>query len=25
MEAWADAALPGPLKPHRPQDVKPVS
>ena len=25
MEAWADRALPGPLKPHRPQDVKPVS
>lgn len=25
MEAWADAALPGPLKPHRPQDLKPVA
>ena len=25
MEAWAEAALPGPLKPHRPHDVKPVS
>jgi membrane protein DedA with SNARE-associated domain len=24
LEGWADAALPGPLQPHRPQDVKPV-
>jgi membrane protein DedA with SNARE-associated domain len=25
MEEWANAALPGPLKPHRPQDLKPVN
>jgi hypothetical protein len=24
MEAWAEAALPGSLQPHRPQDLKPV-
>jgi membrane protein DedA with SNARE-associated domain len=25
LEAWADAALPGPLQPHRPQDLKPMN